>query len=193
VPRAPGQSVSRGPPTRRSPHPESVFPPLFPVARGFDGSLQPSWPGRFFWPVACCEITVDPDRPIEYRSISSVTEDVISVMNELIEAPIDGELGFHAAAEDVARNGVKQVFQKYFDVHKFGDAADERDSITGAVCRRRSKLRAADSARDDVAILKGERESRRAGITSVPRGLFWRISILKFAPLITTRWDRGAT
>ena len=95
-----------------------------------------------------------------------MTQDVTTVINDLIETLKDGELGFRAAAEDVTRNDLKQLFQKYSSqraefartlqkqVERSGEEAQNSGSIAGSLHRGWMGVKSSVSSRDDIAILE---------------------------------------
>ena len=95
-----------------------------------------------------------------------MTQDVTTVINDLIETLKDGELGFRAAAEDVTRNDLKQLFQKYSrqraefsrtlqqQVQRSGEEAEDSGSVAGSLHRGWMGLKSSMSSRDDIAILE---------------------------------------
>jgi len=95
-----------------------------------------------------------------------MTQDVTTVINDLIETLKDGELGFRAAAEDVTRNDLKQLFQKYShqraefsrtlqqQVQRSGEEVEDTGSVAGSLHRGWMGLKSSMSSRDDIAILE---------------------------------------
>lgn len=95
-----------------------------------------------------------------------MTQEASAVMNDLIESLKDGELGFGAAAADVTRADLKQVFQKYASqraefartlqaqVERSGEEAEESGSFSGTLHRGWINLKSSMSSRDDIAVLE---------------------------------------
>lgn len=112
-----------------------------------------------------------------------MTQAVISVMNELIETLKDGELGFQAAAEDVTRNDLKQIFKSYSSqraefarvlqsqVEGAGEEPEQSGSIGGALHRGWINLRASMSSRDELAILEECERGEDAAVNAYSEAL----------------------
>jgi len=95
-----------------------------------------------------------------------MSDNVSSVLNELIETSKDGEKGFRAAAEDTKNSELKVVFlRRAHDcatsatdlqqlVAKYGGKPEMGGSIAGAAHRGWMNLKAAASGRTDLAILE---------------------------------------
>lgn len=91
---------------------------------------------------------------------------VVAVLNDLIETSKDGEKGFRAAAEDTKDSELQAVFLRRAQdcatsaadlqqlVDKYGGKPEMRGSVAGAVHRGWMNLKAAASARTDLAILE---------------------------------------
>jgi len=89
-----------------------------------------------------------------------------SILNNLIETSKDGEKGFRTAANDAHNPELKQIFLARADdcakgasqlqslVARYGGKPEDGGSVAGAVHRGWVNLKAAVSARDDVAILE---------------------------------------
>ena len=90
----------------------------------------------------------------------------ISILNDLIETSRDGEKGFLAAADDTKNPELKEIFQKRAEdcakgaaqllelVVRSGGNPEEGGTLAGAVHRGWLNLKAAVSARNDLAILE---------------------------------------
>lgn len=95
-----------------------------------------------------------------------MADNIASVLNELVETSKDGEKGFRAAAEDTKNTELKAIFLRRAQdcakgavdlqqlVSRMGGRADEGGSVAGAMHRGWVNLKAAVSARDDLAILE---------------------------------------
>ena len=95
-----------------------------------------------------------------------MTNNVVSVLNDLIETSKDGEKGFRAAAEDTKDSELQAVFLRRAQdcatsaadlqqlVAKYGGNPETRGSAAGAVHRGWMNLKAAASGRTDLAILE---------------------------------------
>lgn len=95
-----------------------------------------------------------------------MADNIASVLNELIETSKDGEKGFLTAAEDTKNTELKAIFLRRAQdcakgavelqqlVSRMGGRADEGGSVAGAMHRGWVNLKAAVSARDDLAILE---------------------------------------
>lgn len=95
-----------------------------------------------------------------------MSDNVTSVLNDLIETSRDGEQGFRTAAEDTRNAELRTVFlaraencaQAVADlravISRLGGKPQERGSIAGAVHRGWVNLKAAAGGRTDLAILE---------------------------------------
>ena len=90
----------------------------------------------------------------------------ISILNDLIETSRDGEKGFRAAADDTKNPELKEIFLKRAQdcakgaaqlqelVVRDGGKPEDGGTVAGAVHRGWVNLKAAVSAREDLAILE---------------------------------------
>ena len=95
-----------------------------------------------------------------------MSDDLDSILNELVETSKDGEKGFRTAAEDTKNAELKAVFMRRAQdcatgaadlqqlVVRLGGNAKDGGSVAGAVHRGWVNLKAAVSSRDDLAILE---------------------------------------
>ena len=95
-----------------------------------------------------------------------MSDNITSILNDLVETSKDGEKGFRAAAEDTKNAELRAVFLKRADdcgrgaadlqqlVTRFGGTPEEGGSVAGAVHRGWVNLKAAVSGRTDLAILE---------------------------------------
>jgi len=95
-----------------------------------------------------------------------MTNNVVSVLNDLIETSKDGDKGFRAAAEDTKDSELQAVFLRRAQdcatsaadlqqlVAKYGGKPEMGGSVAGAVHRGWMNLKAAASGRTDLAILE---------------------------------------
>jgi uncharacterized protein (TIGR02284 family) len=95
-----------------------------------------------------------------------MSDNVSSILNDLVETSKDGEKGFRAAAEDTQNAELRPVFLKRADdcakgaaelqelVARLGDRPGEGGSVAGALHRGWVNLKAAVSNRTDLAILE---------------------------------------
>ena len=97
--------------------------------------------------------------------MTDINKEAISVLNDLIETSIDGEKGFHTAAEDVKNPEIKAYFlsrstecatavrELQAEVRSLGGDPDKSSSATGAVHRLWVELKAAVTGKSDEAVL----------------------------------------
>ena len=95
-----------------------------------------------------------------------MSDNLDSILNELVETSKDGEKGFRTAAEDTKNAELKTVFMRRAQdcatgaadlqrlVVRLGGNAKDGGSVAGAVHRGWVNLKAAVSSRDDLAILE---------------------------------------
>jgi len=95
-----------------------------------------------------------------------MSDNVTSVLNDLIETSRDGEQGFRTAAEDTKDPELRTVFLARAEdcaravadlrhvISRLGGEAQEHGSIAGAVHRGWVNLKAAATGRTDLAILE---------------------------------------
>ena len=95
-----------------------------------------------------------------------MSDDVTSVLNDLIETSRDGEQGFRTAAEDTRNPELRTVFLARAEdcaravadlrhvISRLGGEPQERGSLAGAVHRGWVNLKAAAGGRTDLAILE---------------------------------------
>ena len=95
-----------------------------------------------------------------------MSDNITSILNELIEISKDGEKGFRIAAENTKNAELQRVFLKRAEdcatgaadlqqlVARLGGSPDESGSVAGAVHRGWVNLKAAVSGRADLAILE---------------------------------------
>ena len=95
-----------------------------------------------------------------------MTDNVISILNNLVETSKDGEQGFRTSAEDTKSADLRKVFLERAEscakgaaelqqcVARLGGNPEERGSVAGAVHRGWVNLKAAATDRTDLAILE---------------------------------------
>jgi uncharacterized protein (TIGR02284 family) len=95
-----------------------------------------------------------------------MSDNVTSVLNDLIETSKDGEQGFRTAAEDTRNPELRTVFLARAEdcakavadlrhvISRLGGEPQERGSIAGAVHRGWVNLKSAATGRTDLAILE---------------------------------------
>jgi uncharacterized protein (TIGR02284 family) len=95
-----------------------------------------------------------------------MSDNVISVLNDLIETSRDGEHGFRTAAEDTKDPELRTIFSARAGdcaravadlrqvISRLGGEPQERGSIAGAVHRGWVNLKSAATGRTDLAILE---------------------------------------
>ena len=95
-----------------------------------------------------------------------MSDNITSILNELVETSKDGEKGFRTAAEDTKNAELQAVFLRRAQdcatgaadlqqqVVRLGGTPDEDGSVAGAVHRGWVNLKAAVSGRNDLAILE---------------------------------------
>jgi uncharacterized protein (TIGR02284 family) len=95
-----------------------------------------------------------------------MSDNITSILNDLVETSKDGEKGFRAAAEDTKNAELRAVFLGRAQdcatgatdlqqlVARLGGKPDEGGSVAGAVHRGWVNLKAAVSVRTDLAILE---------------------------------------
>ena len=95
-----------------------------------------------------------------------MSDNIISILNDLVETSKDGEKGFRAAAEDTKNAELQTVFLRRAQdcatgaadlqqrVARLGGKPEEGGSVAGAVHRGWVNLKAAVSSRTDLAILE---------------------------------------
>lgn len=95
-----------------------------------------------------------------------MSDNITSILNDLVETSKDGEKGFRTAAEDTKNAELQAVFLRRAQdcatgaadmqqlVVRLGGTPDERGSVAGAVHRGWVNLKAAVSGRTDLAILE---------------------------------------
>ena len=95
-----------------------------------------------------------------------MSDNVTSVLNDLVETSKDGEQGFRSAAEDTKNPELRTVFLTRAEdctkavadlrqvILRIGGEPQERGSIAGAVHRGWVNLKAAAAGRTDLAILE---------------------------------------
>ena len=95
-----------------------------------------------------------------------MSNNIASILNDLVETSKDGEQGFRTAAEDAKNAELKAVFlQRSQDcakgatelqqlVTRLGGKPEERGSVAGAMHRGWVTLKATVSSRDDLAVLE---------------------------------------
>ena len=95
-----------------------------------------------------------------------MTDNITSILNDLVETSKDGEQGFRTAAEDTKTAELREVFSRRADncakgaaelqqvISRLGGHPQERGSIAGAVHRGWVNLKAAATGRSDLAILE---------------------------------------
>lgn len=97
--------------------------------------------------------------------MTDINKESISVLNDLIETSIDGEKGFHTAAEDATNPEIKAyllsrssdcktaVLELQAEVRALGGDPEESSSIAGAAHRLWVNLKSAVSGKEDEAVL----------------------------------------
>jgi uncharacterized protein (TIGR02284 family) len=97
--------------------------------------------------------------------MTDINKEAISVLNDLIETSIDGEKGFHTAAEDVKNPEIKAYFlsrstecatsvrELQAEVRALGGDPDKSSSAAGAAHRLWVELKAAVTGKSDEAVL----------------------------------------
>ena len=95
-----------------------------------------------------------------------MSDNITSILNDLVELSKDGEKGFRAAAEDTKNAELQAIFlQRAQDcatgasdlqqlVARLGGKPEEGGSVAGAVQRGWANLKAAVTGRTDLAILE---------------------------------------
>ena len=95
-----------------------------------------------------------------------MSDNITSILNDLIETSKDGEKGFRAAAEDTKNAELQSVFLRRAGdcatgeaelqqlVTRLGGKPEDSGSVAGAVHRGWVNLKAAVSGRTDLAILE---------------------------------------
>jgi uncharacterized protein (TIGR02284 family) len=95
-----------------------------------------------------------------------MSDNFISILNDLIETSKDGEQGFRKAAEDTKTAELRTLFLARAEncakgaadlqqlISRLGGHPEQRGSIAGAVHRGWVDLKAAASGRSDLAILE---------------------------------------
>ena len=95
-----------------------------------------------------------------------MSDNITSILNDLIETSKDGEKGFRAAADDTKNAELKTVFLRRAEncatgaadlqrlVPRLGGKAEEGGTVAGAMHRGWMNLKAAVSGRTDLAILE---------------------------------------
>jgi uncharacterized protein (TIGR02284 family) len=96
----------------------------------------------------------------------TMSDNITSILNDLVETSKDGEKGFRAAAEDTKNAELQTVFLRRAQdcatgaadlqqrVARLGGKPEEGGSVAGAVHRGWVNLKAAVSSRTDLAILE---------------------------------------
>ncbi|MGH8418370.1 MAG: PA2169 family four-helix-bundle protein [Pseudomonas sp.] len=97
--------------------------------------------------------------------MTDINKEAISVLNDLIETSIDGEKGFHTAAEDIKNPEIKAYFlsrstecktavaELQAEVRALGGDPDDSSSATGGLHRLWVELKAAVTGKSDEAVL----------------------------------------
>jgi uncharacterized protein (TIGR02284 family) len=95
-----------------------------------------------------------------------MSDNIYSILNELVETSKDGEKGFRTAAEDTKNAELQAVFMRRAQdcatgaadlqqlVVRLGGDAEKGGSVAGAVHRGWVNVKSAVSSRDDLAILE---------------------------------------
>ena len=95
-----------------------------------------------------------------------MSDNIVSILNNLVETSKDGEKGFNAAAEDTKTAELQTTFRRRAQdcatgatqlqqlVTRLGGRPEGSGSVAGAVHRGWVNLKAAVSGRDDIAILE---------------------------------------
>jgi uncharacterized protein (TIGR02284 family) len=95
-----------------------------------------------------------------------MSDNITSILNDLVETSKDGEKGFRRAAEDTKNAELQAVFLKRAEdcatgaadlqhlVARLGGKPEEGGTVAGAVHRGWVNLKAAVSSRTDLAILE---------------------------------------
>jgi len=97
--------------------------------------------------------------------MTTITHDIASILNSLIETCKDGQEGFRAAAENVKNRDMAALFRSYSNqrqqfggelqslVRGLGEGMEKTGSVAGALHRGWIDLKAAISAKDEHAVL----------------------------------------
>lgn len=97
--------------------------------------------------------------------MTDINKESISVLNDLIETSIDGEKGFHTAAEDIKNPEIKAYFlsrstecksavaELQAEVRALGGDPDDSSSATGGLHRLWVELKSAVTGKSDEAVL----------------------------------------
>jgi len=97
--------------------------------------------------------------------MTDINKEAVSVLNDLIETSIDGEKGFHTAAEDIKNPEIKAYFlsrssecktavaELQAEVRALGGDPDDSSSATGGLHRLWVELKAAVTGKSDEAVL----------------------------------------
>lgn len=95
-----------------------------------------------------------------------MSNNIASILNDLVETSKDGEKGFRTAAEDTKSAELKSIFMKRADdcskgaaelqqlVARMGGKPEQGGSVAGAMHRGWVELKSAVTNRDDLAILE---------------------------------------
>jgi uncharacterized protein (TIGR02284 family) len=105
--------------------------------------------------------------PLKFHGrFTTMSDNVTSVLNDLVETSRDGEQGFRTAAEDTKNAELRTVFLARAEdcakavadlrqvISRLGGEPQERGSIAGAVHRGWVNLKAAAAGRTDLSILE---------------------------------------
>lgn len=97
--------------------------------------------------------------------MTDINKEAVSVLNDLIETSIDGEKGFHTAAEDIKNPEIKAYFlsrssecktavdELQAQVLALGGDPDKTSSAAGGLHRLWVELKAAVTGKSDQAVL----------------------------------------
>jgi uncharacterized protein (TIGR02284 family) len=103
--------------------------------------------------------------PERNRKMSDINKEAISVLNDLIETSIDGEKGFHTAAEDAKNPEIKayllsrssgcktSVAELQAEVRALGGDPEDSSSVAGGAHRLWVNLKSALTGKSDEAVL----------------------------------------
>src|ERR1700758_4831938 len=99
------------------------------------------------------------------ETYEEINNDVISTLNNLIEACKDREKGYRTASDAVKNTQFKSLFKKYAqqsaqfaselqrEVHRFGVDPEKSGSVTGAIFRGWMNIKSAVTGGDEDAII----------------------------------------
>ena len=110
-----------------------------------------------------------------------MSDNLVSILNDLVETSKDGEKGFKTAAEDTKSSDLKATFLRRAQdcatgaadlqrlVARLGGKAEEGGTVAGAVHRGWVTLKSAVSGRTDLAILEECERGEDVAKATTPR------------------------